>query len=1061
MDCIRPIVRRCPVHTLADDRSVSVTVTVTVTVTSCRHFLPGGCFSVSISTPGSPVLLPRTAHLCCPVSVVSSVADRRTDLQSISIQFSGSPLFPSSSSSDLLCSPFRWQLLVSDHPVEASANSLANSAASNTRLLIQRLDHFLQSLEELGLRAEHLQALKIRDELLRMSSFIRAADAMEERSNATLRKWKQLERKKRVRAWRAWLEQVREVAFSLEDAINDFELYLFHDPYLEERHTSVALLLKGIWILRRKVHLLLLLPARIRNIDQRVLNISKQYPEDDITVVKAGISPSVRISCCIGETSDHPFVGIEEARDSLLQWVLEGNPKRQLVTTTLTGLEGTGKTTLARQVYNTQAVKKHYDFRAWITVSRRYRLHNILLRMLEQLHPALCEAAVEWTLEEAVDQVADFFRGKRYLIVLDDIWMIEILWKIMEALPNSDCGSQVLITTTDSDIVRGRHYKVSPLSSQDAWHLFRKKAFPPDSVCPIELEATAKRIVRLLGGLPLSIVIAGGLLRFKKQNEWIPILQRLSHEYTWPNTEYKILTMVIRLSFHNLPYYLKSCILYLCFFPEDASIRGMRLIRLWTAEGFIQAGENKTAEELAEDYLSALITLGLVQVSEFHEDGRPRSCRVHSLIRDEIMEVAKEENMLAVAKSACFPIKVSIEWAGIHSRVRRLSIQDNFEQDANLTCFRYLQSLCISGVVSLPESSIQMAVTSFRLLKVLDLEGIPLKKFPAGVESLLLLKYLGLRHSQITELPRSVGSLVDLETLDLKGSQISSLPKEILKLKCLRHLLVGYHATHGVSVPEGIGMLNSLQSLGCIDAPEESSVVGELGNLIHMRSLRITKSNKGDASSLCSSIDKMVRLCSLKVMLNNEDQTLDLQAMSSPPAGLQRLHLRGHLEKLPRWVEVLQNLVKLSLSGSRLRHDPFEILKSLPNLAVLIFIRAFEGEELHCEAGGFPSLKILKLVELHRLGIMNAEKGAFPYLTELHIWHCPNLKKIPPFLQTSVNIKPEENKLQPQGNREEEEDEVPPIFPIHPTVGIIARITTIIATLGGILSSVCHGRSVK
>ncbi|KAL5975327.1 hypothetical protein ACLOJK_032006 [Asimina triloba] len=869
---------------------------------------------------------------------------------------------------------------------------------SVVRLLIQRLDHFLQSLEELGLRAEHLQALKIRDELLRMSSFIRAADAMEERSNATLRKWKQLEGKKRVRAWRAWLEQVREVAFSMEDAINDFELYLFHDPYLEERHTSVALLLKGIWILRRKVHLLLLLPARIRNIDLRVLNISKQYPEDDITVVKAGISPSVRISCCIGETSDHPFVGIEEARDSLLQWVLEGNPKRQLVTTTLTGLEGTGKTTLARQVYNTQAVKKHYDFRAWITVSRRYRLHNILLRMLEQLHPALCEAAVEWTLEEAVDQVADFLRGKRYLIVLDDIWMIEILWKIMEALPDSDCGSQVLITTTDSDIVRGRHYKVSPLSSQDAWHLFRKKAFPPDSVCPIELEATAKRIVRLLGGLPLSI---------------------------------------------------------------DASIRGMRLIRLWTAEGFIQAGENKTAEELAEDYLSALITLGLVQVSEFHEDGRPRSCRVHSLIRDEIMEVAKEENMLAVAKSACFPIKVSIEWTGIHSGVRRLSIQDNFEQDANLTCFRYLQSLCISGVVSLPESSIQMAVTSFRLLKVLDLEGIPLKKFPAGVESLLLLKYLGLRHSQITELPRSVGSLVDLETLDLKGSQISSLPKEILKLKCLCHLLVGYHATHGVSVPEGIGMLNSLQSLGCIDAPEESSVVGELGNLIHMRSLRITKSNKGDASSLCSSIDKMVRLCSLKVMLNNEDQTLDLQAMSSPPAGLQRLHLRGHLEKLPRWVEVLQNLVKLSLSGSRLRHDPFEILKSLPNLAVLIFIRAFEGEELHCEAGGFPSLKILKLVELHRLGIMNAEKGAFPYLTELHIWHCPNLKKIPPFLQTSVNIKPEENKLQPQGNGEEEEDEVPPIFPIHPTVGIIARITTIIATLGGILSSVCHGRSVK
>ncbi|KAL5986038.1 hypothetical protein ACLOJK_028028 [Asimina triloba] len=360
----------------------------------------------------------------------------------------------------------------------------------------------------------------------------------------------------------------------------------------------------------------------------------------------------------------------------------------------------------------------------------------------------------------------------------------------------------------------GQIYSLRLLSPEAASQLFNNKAFPPGTACPRELEETAAGIVRRCGGLPLMTALAGGLLSLKQGNEWHKFLESFSGELE-SNPHSTNLTRLIRLSFNDLPHYLKSCLLYFCMFPEDAAVRGTRLIRLWTAEGFIQAEQRKTEQEVADDCLGDLIHRSMVQASELHDCGRLRNCQVHGLIRDQILAVAREED---------FALNFRYREIRLHERVRRLSIQNNLEQDANFARLRNLQSLFVFGEKSFVESSVQTVISSNRVMKVLDLGGVPLKTFPNGVEKLLLLKYLGLRRSQIAELPRSVGNLVNLETLDLKYcSQISTLPKEILDLKRLRHLLVSHHSAGGASVPKGIGSLTSLESLGCINiGPEES-----------------------------------------------------------------------------------------------------------------------------------------------------------------------------------------------------------------------------------------------
>ncbi|KAL5994378.1 hypothetical protein ACLOJK_024428 [Asimina triloba] len=947
------------------------------------------------------------------------------------------------------------------------------------RLAIERLNHLLEGLEEVGLTGEHVEGMKIRFQLLRMAQFMRIRRAedsipvLEEDLKSVMPWWEWDEMVEKAQRLGEWTERLRDIAFTTEDVIDDFRLHVFHHPYLHHPNAFANLLHKCCWILRRQIHLRHLLRTRIRYIGERVFESSKQQlllqdQDNDglgIPPAPADHDALMRIPRWMDDDDDDinpaAAVGTDKGRDMLVQWLLEDEAELTLVA--ITGYKGTGITTLANQVYNTPAVKHHFDCHVWVSLTRRFRIQSMLLRMIDQFHPHTAKAGGRrrWTLRELFKQVAGYLRDKKYLIVLDDVCDRDDLNCVFHAFPDSLCGSRLMITTESYDIAicaRGRICYVWPLSWEDAWEVFRRKAFPPDGVCPVEeLENMAKSVVHVCDGLPLSIVVAAGFLPFQHQNKWLRIVQILRRvAASNPNPDYKVLTRLIQLSFDNLPYYLKSCLLYFCMFQEDAPIRGTRLIQLWTAEGIVQARDNKTAEEVAEECLAALIRRNLVQPSQLHEDGRLRSCQVHCLIRGQILEVAKEGDILGVAQAE----NSSIDETRLHSRLRRLSIQDDFDQDANLTRFRNIRSLFISGAENVPESFIQMTIASFRLLKVLVLEGIPLDEFPVGVENLLLLKYLGLRHLQISELPRSIGSLLDLETLDLKCSQISTLPGEILKLKRLRHLLVCHHTTHGVSVPKGIDTLTSLQTLGYIDVLEASGArVGELGNLISMRRmcLCITKLNRGDGNSLCSSIEKMVRLCSLKVMFRNEDQTLDLQAMSSPPADLQRLYLRGRLERCPGWVKLLHNLVKMSLSGSRLGHDPFDMLKSLPNLAVLIFVRAYEGEELCCDAGGFPSLRVLKLVELHSLEVLNVEEGGFPCLEELHIRHCPNLKKFPSSIQLWMSIMPEEAKLQLQQDREDEEDANLPIIRILTIIRYILKIAMVIATVCHSVESVLYG----
>lgn len=602
--------------------------------------------------------------------------------------------------------------------------------------------------------------------------------------------------------------------------------------------------------------------------------------------------------------------------------------------------------------------------------------------------------------------------------MLDDVWHVNVWDAVKLALPNNNSGSRVMLTTRKKDIALyscaelGKDFSHEFLPEQEAWSLFCRKTFQGNS-CPPYLEEVCRNILKLCGGLPLAIVAISGALATRSRTnieEWQIVCRSFGSEIEG-NDKLEDMKKVLSLSFNELPYYLKSCLLYLSIFPQFHAIEHMRLIRLWIAEGFVNGEDGKTVEEVADSYLKELLNRSLLQVVAKTSDGRVKTCRMHDLLREIVNLKSKDHNFATIAKEQ------DMIWP---ERVRRLSVinttNTSHHVQQNKAKFQLRSLLMFPSSDSLDHFSIQeFCSTGYKLLRVLDLQDSPLEIFPAEVLTLYLLKFLSLKNTKVRTIPGSIKKLKYLETLDLKHSNVTELPPEIVELQRLRHLLVyryeiesyaHFHSRHGFKLVAPIGKMLSLQKLCFLEVDQGSNdLMVELGKLTQLRRLGIRKMRKEHGAALCSSIEKMINLRSLNITAIEEDEVIDIHDISNPPQYLQQLYLSGRLEKFPKWISSLKNLVKVFLRWSRLKEDPLEYLQDLPNLRHLEFHQVYVGETLHFKAPGFPSLKVLGLDDLDAVKSVIIQEGAMPGLKNLIIQRCGSFKQVPLGIEHLTKLK--------------------------------------------------------
>lgn len=541
-----------------------------------------------------------------------------------------------------------------------------------------------------------------------------------------------------------------------------------------------------------------------------------------------------------------------------------------------------------------------------------------------------------------------------------------------------------------------------------------------------DFERLGRDMVAKCAGLPLAIIVLGGLLATKETvTEWEMIHKYISSYLIRGEVHERQsrLTEVLDLSYHDLPYQLKPCFLYLSQFPEDSEIPKNKLIQLWVAEGVVssqyEVERGETMEVTAERYLGSLISRCMVQVGQMGSTGKIKTCRLHDLMRDMCLSQARKEHFLyiiggAQQNSSLDHVSSSSLLDARHtSGVRRLAIfLDNQVSQLippNEQANRHLRSLVYFHDKKCRVENwklIKDVFENYKLLRVLDLEGIKGSKgqsLPKEVGNLIWLKFLSLKRTRIQILPSSLGKLENLETLNLQTvNKVSwdstvEIPNVIWKLKHLRHLYLPNWCGNVAGILQLKNLIN-LQTL--VNFPASKCDVKDLLKLKKLRKLvlndpRFFQKFTESFSPPNERLDYLQSLSLKTDMLSFPDQVVDVEKLVLGCPSLHKLQVEGRMERLPEARLFPPQLSKLTLWGCRLMEDPMVTLERLPNLKFLSGWEMFVGKKMVCSPNGFPQLKVLLLRGLPNLEEWVVENQAMPHLYRLSICDCNKLKSVP------------------------------------------------------------------
>jgi hypothetical protein len=531
---------------------------------------------------------------------------------------------------------------------------------------------------------------------------------------------------------------------------------------------------------------------------------------------------------------------------------------------------------------------------------------------------------------------------------------------------------------------------MKPLSHEDSRKLLFKRVFGSEDACPLYLKEVSAQILKRCGGMPLAIVTISSLLaseETKLKEYWENIMDSLA-----PNFEVKPtlegMRQILNLSYINLPRYLKTCMLYLCIYPEDYIIKKNDLVRQWVAQSFVSKAHVRDPENVAESYFNELINRSIIQPVGTDHNNEVLSCKLHDMMLDLIICKCREENFI----TATDDIQAMI---GLPDKVRRLSLNLNGTIDGTaLETTRLSQVRALSRFGS---STYVPPLLKFKHLQVLALE------FSSGnlgeIIDLTGLSHLfQLRYLKIVEptsaskivLPSNIRGLEQLETLELVGACGLEVPSDVIHLRRLLHLII---ATG--TLPGGIANMKSLCTLHDFDVGLNSiDNIMDLGDLTNLTDLRIcfAKLEALDDMERRQRLDvlrcSLEKLCNLRYLLTDSkiSSTYVLNPLSASPCFLRRLQRLWVFFRVPQWIGELHNLFDLDLAVVVLENDIGILgqLQSLNRLKLHIEGTPDAEDKLVIYGTGFPVLKYFKFISL-KTTQLTFEAGAMPSLQLLEI----------------------------------------------------------------------------
>eukprot|EP01018_Ginkgo_biloba_P006688 Gb_18202 [translate_table: standard] len=344
------------------------------------------------------------------------------------------------------------------------------------------------------------------------------------------------------------------------------------------------------------------------------------------------------------------FVGlqIQSAQKKLQSWLME-DVKVHVIG--VYGMGGIGKTSLLKNIYNNQEVRKFFDVVIWATVSQNVNVFELQDCIALRIDVDLSKIS---NIDMRKMELYKKLKEMKFLVVLDDLWEQLNQLEVLGVESVKAGGSKIVITTRDEKVCwtmrADKRWKMQPLVEKEGWELFIRGAD-----VQADVEDIAKKVALECKGLPLAISVVSTAMRgLSNRREWeLALNQMRTVDPSFSTTHSGIennLYKPLRWSYDALPDpNLKMCFLCCAMSPEDRTIDSERLIEMWIAEGLVKSREQGYLFDTGRSYLQFLIDPSLVESTSRDDSmrGVVPCIKMHDVLRDLAVYIGeKEENYL-------------------------------------------------------------------------------------------------------------------------------------------------------------------------------------------------------------------------------------------------------------------------------------------------------------------------------------------------------------------------------------------------------------------------------